>query len=104
MVASYLNDPLVYTGKVTTGLGSALLKSIDALPARFHELEMPLLILHGTADRLCEVAGSRALEAGATNAEITAHYYDGLFHEVFNEPEHETVVADLLTWLESQIS
>ena len=42
---------------------------------------------------------SRALEAGAVNADITAHYYEGLYHEILNEPEEQQVLADLMTWI-----
>ena len=45
--------------------------------------------------------GTRALEAGAVNATVTSHYYDGLYHEVFNEPEQATVLGDTVAWLDS---
>lgn len=101
VVSAYRNDPLVYTGKVTAGLGAALIDAMQRFPARYAEFRIPILLQHGTADRLVEVAGTRQLEAGAVNATVTSHYYDGLFHEVFNEPERDTVIADLLAWLDS---
>ncbi len=100
VVQAYLSDPLVYSGKVSAGLAGALFGAIDRFPARFAELRLPLLIMHGTADRLVPVSGSRALEAGATNATVTSHYYEGLFHEIFNEPERQQVIDDLLAWLD----
>ena len=45
-----------------------------------------------------------ASDAGAVNAQVTVHYYDGLYHEIFNEPEQETVLADTITWLDSVTS
>ncbi len=100
VVQAYLSDPLVYSGKVSAGLAGALFGAIDRFPARFAELRLPLLIMHGTADRLVPVSGSRALEAGATNAAVTTHYYEGLFHEILNEPEQQQVIGDLLAWLD----
>lgn len=100
VVQAYLADPLVYSGKVSAGLAGALFGAIDRFPARFGELRLPLLIMHGTADRLVPVSGSRALEAGATNATVTSHYYEGLFHEILNEPEQQQVIGDLLAWLD----
>jgi acylglycerol lipase len=99
VVARYRNDRLVYTGKVTVGIAGALLSAMERFPARFAELRLPILILHGTADQLADVSGSHRLEAGAVNATVTSHYYDGLYHEIFNEPEQDRVIADLLTWL-----
>jgi acylglycerol lipase len=103
VVGAYLADPLVYSGRVSAGLAGALFGAIDRFPARFAELRLPLLIMHGTGDRLVPVAGSRALEAGAVNADVTTHYYDGLFHEILNEPEQQQVIADLLAWLDRVI-
>lgn len=100
VVAAYLADPLVYSGKVSAGLAGALFGAIDRFPAHFAELRLPLLIMHGTADRLVPVAGSRAFEAGAVNAAVTSHYYDGLYHEILNEPEQQQVIADLRVWLD----
>jgi acylglycerol lipase len=101
VVAAYRSDPLVFTGKITAGLGAALIGTMQAFPARYPELRLPLLIQHGTADRLTDVEGSRELEQAAVNAQVTAHYYDGLFHEVFNEPEQATVIADTIAWLDT---
>lgn len=99
VVQAYRDDPLVYGGKVSAGLGAALIGAMASFPARYDQLRLPILVLHGTDDRLADVAGSRALEAAAVNADITAHYYEGLFHEVFNEPERDQVLADLTNWL-----
>ncbi|MFZ9040082.1 MAG: alpha/beta hydrolase [Ilumatobacteraceae bacterium] len=103
VVAAYLADPLVFTGKVTAGLGAALIGAMQSFPGRYHELRMPILLLHGTEDRLADIAGSRALEAGAVDAEVTAHYYEGLYHEVFNEPEQDRVIGDLIAWLDTRV-
>ncbi|HSH10660.1 MAG TPA: lysophospholipase [Ilumatobacter sp.] len=101
VVAAYQSDPLVFTGKISAGLGAALIDAMKRFPARFGEFRLPILIMHGTDDQLASVEGSRALEAAAGNADVTAHYYDGLYHEVFNEPEQERVLADLVTWIRS---
>jgi lysophospholipase len=99
VVAAYRADPLVFTGKISAGLGAALIAAIQRFPARYAELTLPVLVLHGTDDRLAAVEGSREFEAGAVNADVTAHYYDGLYHEVFNEPEQDRVIGDLIEWL-----
>jgi alpha-beta hydrolase superfamily lysophospholipase len=101
VVGAYRADPLVYTGKVTAGLAAALIHAIQILPKRAAELRLPLLLQQGSADRLVDASGTRALEAAAVNATVTAHYYDGLYHEVFNEPERDTVLADTVAWLDT---
>jgi alpha-beta hydrolase superfamily lysophospholipase len=73
---------------------------MDTFPARYRELTVPVLVMHGTDDQLAAIAGSRALVAGAANADVTSHEYEGLFHEIFNEPEQDAVLADLVAWLD----
>ncbi len=104
VVEDNVQDPLVYSGKISAGMAAALMQSTRRFPDRFVELRLPVLVLHGTEDRLVSIEGSRELEAGAVNADVTAHYYDGLYHEVFNEPEQATVLADLVTWLDKTTS
>lgn len=99
VVAAYRADPLVYSGKVTAGLGAALIRAMQSFPARYPSLRLPILLLHGTDDQLADVGGSKELERLAVNAQVTAHYYDGLYHEVFNEPEQAQVIGDVLGWL-----
>lgn len=103
VVAAYRDDPLVFTGRVTAGIGAALIGAMQTFPARYAQLRLPILVLHGTADQLADVAGSRELERLAVSADLTAHYYDGLYHEVFNEPERDRVLADLVTWLDGHV-
>jgi len=104
VVSAYQNDPLVFTGKISAGLGAALIEAMERFPQRYGELTLPLLIMHGTDDQLASVEGSRALEAAAVNAEVTARYYDGLYHEIFNEPEQDEVLADLVSWVDSVLA
>lgn len=100
VVEAYRNDPLVYQGKISAGLGAALIGAMETFPPRYSNLTMPIWLGHGTEDRLCNIEGTRELEAGAVNADVTAHYYDGLYHEIFNEPEHDQVIDDLVAWLD----
>lgn len=103
VVAAYHADPLVHAGKVPVGLAAALFGAMDRFPERYDTLTVPIWIGHGTADRLTAVDGSRELAARATNAEVTAHYYDGLYHEIFNEPERDRVLDDLVAWLDGVV-
>ena len=104
VVDAYRADPLVYTGKMSAGIGAALIHAMERFPDRYESLRLPLLIMHGTDDRLADIKGSKALEAGATNAQVTTHYYDGLYHEIFNEPEQAQVLDDLVAWLDGIVA
>jgi len=104
VVAAYVADPLVFNGKITAGAAAALLNSMESFPNRYPELRLPILLQQGSADALVDISGTRRLEAGAVNADVTAHYYDGLYHEIFNEPEQDMVLADTVGWLDSVLA
>ena len=102
VVDAYRADPLVHSGKVTAGLGAALIGAMRSFPARYPSLRLPILLLHGTNDQLADIGGSKDLERLAVNATVTSHFYEGLYHEVFNEPEQATVLRDLTDWLQAE--
>ena len=99
VVAAYRADPLNHHGNPTLGLASQIYHAFDTLPARAAELRIPLLLQHGTADELTEPAGTRQLESTVGSADSTVRWYDGLWHEIYNEPERDAPLADLREWL-----
>lgn len=104
VVAAYDADPRVYHGKITAGTGRAMNRAIAAAQAGFASIEEPLLILHGGADGLTSPAGSRMLYERAGSADKIIKIYDGLYHEILNEPEQAAVRADILAWLEARLA
>src|SRR5918997_235505 len=92
-------DPLVHTGKLPARTLGEITRSMETLPRQVSELRTPLLLLHGGEDGLCPPDGSRMVYDGAQTDDRTLKVYPGLFHEVFNEPEREQVMDDLVAWL-----
>ncbi|MFY2790069.1 alpha/beta hydrolase [Rhodococcus sp. KRD162] len=103
VVEAYVADPLGYHGSVSAGLAAALLGAGDSFPARLPSLTIPILLQHGTADRLADVSGSELIAELAGSEDLTLKTYDGLFHEVFNEPEKDRVLGDLVDWLRPRV-
>ena len=99
VVAAYRADALVHQGHPTLGLSLALADRMAPLAARAPELTLPLLLQHGTADRICAPAGTRALAAAAGSVDLTVRWYDGFWHEIYHEPGRERPLADLREWL-----
>jgi alpha-beta hydrolase superfamily lysophospholipase len=98
VVRRYLEDPLVHR-RMTTAFAMELMGAIartSRWPAR---VRVPLLMLHGEADPLCPVEGSRAFHAGLHVSGSSLRTYPHLRHEIFNEPEREQVFQDLHEWL-----
>jgi acylglycerol lipase len=100
VVAAYVNDPLVYRGKVSARLGVELLNEMEnAIPARLSKINLPVLILQGTDDRLANPEGSRLAYQTIAASDKTLRLYPGLYHEMMNEPEREQVLFDIESWL-----
>ena len=102
VVEAYLNDPLVFTGKITARISNELNKAIALIEEEGHKIEIPLFLIHGSADSLCDPAWSQYLHDLVSSQDKELKIYDGLYHEVFNEPEAEIVYADVLSWLEGR--
>lgn len=103
VVSAYREDPLVHHDKVPARTGAEMLVATEALPARLPALTMPLLLLHGTDDRICAPAGSTMVHEGVSSPDKTLRQYEGLYHEIFNEPEQDEVLTDLISWLEAHL-
>ena len=99
VVAAYINDPLVYTGKLRARWGAELLKTMNKLQSTISELSLPILILQGTADRISDPSGSKMLFDGVGSKDKTLKLYEGFYHEIFNEPERQQVFLDVEKWL-----
>ena len=103
VVDAYVNDPLVYRGKVTARLGAELVKTLDKLPALIPKITLPIIIMYGTEDRLSNPEGSQMLYDWVGSRDKTLKKYEGFYHEIFNEPGHLQVMADLEAWLAAHI-
>jgi alpha-beta hydrolase superfamily lysophospholipase len=99
VVAAYINDPLVYHGKIRARLGAELIKAMKSLSGQMPALHLPVLILSGTGDRLSNPEGSRLLYERITSKDKTLKLYDGFYHEIFNEPGRGQVFGDIESWL-----
>jgi acylglycerol lipase len=102
VVAAFKSDPLVYHGKFPVRTGAEILRAARQAQRRLGEIALPMLILHGTRDVVTDAGGSRRLHAQAAAADKTLRLYEGLYHEIFSEPEREQIVGDLLLWLDER--
>ena len=76
------------------------LQQVDDNLAR---LSVPVLALHGTADRVTPPHGSHRLINEASSSDKTLLLYDGLFHDLLHEPEHDRVVGDIASWIDARL-
>lgn len=103
-VEAYRNDPLVHHGKLPARTVAELSAAIERYPDRVGALTVPLLVIHGSGDRITPPEGSRMVHDGASSQDKTLHLYDGLYHEMLNETpaDRDRVLDDLMAWLEAR--
>jgi alpha-beta hydrolase superfamily lysophospholipase len=101
VVRNYENDPLVYRGGIPARTGAELNRAMERIRQGMESLRLPLLIMHGTGDLLADPEGSSLLHDRAESGDKTLKRYEGLYHEILNEPERAEVLADMVAWLEA---
>jgi acylglycerol lipase len=100
VVRAYVNDSLVFHGKTPARLAAELVKAMLRVAAEVHKISLPFIVLQGSGDKLVDPGGSQMLYDKAGSKDKTIKVYEGLYHEIFNEPERDRVFKDVETWLE----
>jgi acylglycerol lipase len=104
VVAAYKADPYVSKENVKLGMAAAFTDAIQRAKDGLHSITVPTLIVYGTADVLTPPKGSELLYDGIRSADKTRLPFDGLSHEVHNEPEQGDVLAAVSDWLDKRVS
>lgn len=102
VVAAYQRDPLVHN-LLSAGAGIALLEGANWLDRYAGETPVPLLLMHGGADKITSAPATREL-AARLSGNVMHHEWPDLYHEIHNEPEQEAVFAYTLAWMEAGMS
>lgn len=96
-------DPFVQNEVQPTNTVAEMARADERLKVEFPTLKLPLLILHGTADKVTKPSGSQFFydQAGATDK--TLELYDGHVHDLLNDVGKEEVLGDIQAWLDAHI-
>jgi alpha-beta hydrolase superfamily lysophospholipase len=81
----------------------SVLDGIRRVWAHEHELDVPLLGLHGTADQATDPRGTLELVRTARTPDRTLLLYRGVFHDLLHEPEHDQVEGDIEKWIMARL-
>jgi acylglycerol lipase len=104
VVAAMNADPLINDEVQPTQTVAALVRADERLKREFGRITVPLLILHGTADKATNPAGSSAFHQAAGSKDKTLKLYDGHVHDLLNDTGKERVLADIGGWIELRLS
>jgi alpha-beta hydrolase superfamily lysophospholipase len=99
VVRNYIDDTRVHN-RVTPLLARFIVDAGQQVLARAATWRTPTLLLWAGADRCVSPRGSAAFAAAAPKALLRSRCFDGLAHEIFNEPERDYVVGVLIDYLD----
>lgn len=101
VVAAYRADPLVHD-RISARLARFIADAGPLVLARAGQWKVPTLLMYAGADKLVDARGSRAFARAAPAQVVAARCFEGLFHEIFNEPDAEPVFETLRQWLDER--
>jgi lysophospholipase len=98
---AYATDPLV-TRKVSARWFAEATRAMLELNDLAPRITLPLIVMHGTEDRLVSVDATKRLfeRIGATDKELVIH--PNFYHELFNEPEKQQIFDRVTVWMDKR--
>jgi len=103
VVAAMNSDPLIANESQPTETATQLLQAAVTLEEHFPGIKVPLLIIHGTADKATKPAGSKHFYEVAGSTDKTLRLYEGHYHGLLNDIDKEIVMADILEWVNARV-
>ncbi|HBV88783.1 MAG TPA: lysophospholipase [Desulfosporosinus sp.] len=98
VVDAYKADPLVHN-RISIRLFVTMDHAGRWALKNAAKFDLPLLLMHGEADRITSSEASKQF-AGQVPMDCTLKLWQGLYHELHNEPEKDEVLAYIVKWLE----
>jgi len=104
VVAGMKADPMIHDGPGPARTAAELIGARERLQPREGEVRAPLLVLHGSADKVCNPDGSREFVERAGSVDKTLVIYDGFYHDLLHDLSRDVVVADIVKWIEARVA
>ena len=96
-------DPLIAHEVQPTRTVAELVRADERLKEEFPLITLPVLILHGTADKVTKPGGSQLFYDTAGSADKTLKMYEGHAHDLLNDLDKEKVMADIVGWIAARL-
>ncbi len=101
---AYREDPLNTVSGLRARLAHEILLATQRVQQRADAFTLPMLLLHGTADRITPPAGSRWLAEHAPSADVTPRLVEGGYHELMKEPDRDVVIGEVADWIAAHVA
>jgi alpha-beta hydrolase superfamily lysophospholipase len=96
-------DPLIANETQPTQTLAEMARADERLKGEFPDITIPILILHGTADKATKFSGSQMFYDTAGSTDKTIKLYEGHFHDLLNDVDKELVLSDIKNWIDARI-
>ncbi len=103
-VAAMNADPLIAHETQPTRTLAAMVRADERLKDAFPRITLPVLILHGTADKATKPSGSQFFYDTVGSRDKTLKFYDGGFHDPLNDIGKEVVMGDITAWIAARVA
>ncbi|KAI4321293.1 hypothetical protein MLD38_034694 [Melastoma candidum] len=97
---------IAYKDKPRLRTALEMLRTTDEIESRLPEVSLPLLIMHGEADKVTDPSVSKALYEKAKSTDKTLKLYPGAYHSLLEGESDELilqVLEDIISWLDDRI-
>jgi alpha-beta hydrolase superfamily lysophospholipase len=96
-------DPLIANESQPSLTVAEMVRADEQLKQSFPQIKLPVLILHGTADKATRPSGSQLFYDTAGSTDKTLKLYEGYFHDPLNDTGKEAVMADIQAWIDKRV-
>jgi acylglycerol lipase len=103
VIENMLRDPLLANEVQPTLTVAEMVRADERLNREFSTLTLPVMILHGTADKVTRPSGSQLFFDKAGSLDKTLKLYEGHYHDLLNDTDRELVMNDILNWLQTRV-
>jgi acylglycerol lipase len=103
VVQAMNNDPLIAHETQPTQTLAEMVRADERLKTEFSLITVPVLILHGMLDKATKPSGSQFFYESTQSADKTLKLYEGAYHDLLNDVDKETVMADITRWLDTRL-
>jgi acylglycerol lipase len=103
VVEALNNDPLIAHEVQPTRTVAQMVLADERLKKEFPLLKLPLLIIHGTEDKVTKPEGSQFFYDTAGASDKTLKLYEGHVHDLLNDLDKEKVMADIQAWIAKRL-
>jgi alpha-beta hydrolase superfamily lysophospholipase len=97
-------DPLIANESEPANTVAEMIRADERLKKEFPQITLPVLILHGTADKATKPSGSKRFFDLSRSNDKTLKLYEGHAHDLLNDVDKEVVLGDIVEWLDDHLA